>query len=228
MKNFRKKGSFAGKIVVVVAAVLGGGALVSSSCFAALSAVATGENTVDSGTLKLEKVAHASFTAGITTNITNMASVDTVNRYIDLNSTGTLDGATPKLQLTAGSSALTNQSSGKGLHITIMKCTVSYTAVTGACSGTETTALANTSVYDLNAAAVAGVALAIDTVSNAVNHLKVNYTIVGDETTVNGVLPTAVDSFNPTFSGSSIQGVSATSISWVFRQDVRTPVNSNS
>ena len=98
MKKLIQSSRFTGKIVVVVAAVIGGASIVSSSAFASLSAVATAETTVNSGTLKLQHATPASFGAGFTTAVGaldlsshgGLASGDTVNRFIDLSSTGSL------------------------------------------------------------------------------------------------------------------------------------------
>ena len=236
MKKLIQSSRFTGKIVVVVAAVIGGASIVSSSAFASLSAVATAETTVNSGTLKLQHATPASFGAGFITAVGaldlsshgGLASGDTVNRFIDLSSTGSLDGASPKLFLTAGATAL-NQD-GKGLYVEINKCSVDFTALTGACSGTATAVLAATSIYDLNAAAgVAGTTLsALTTSAGAVNHLKITYTLVGNEVTVNGNVPTTADSYNPGFTGTSIQGVTGATLTWKFQDDFTSAGATNS
>lgn len=226
MKKYSKAGRVTAKAAVVVAAVIGGTTLVSSSAFAALTAVATAGNTVESGTLLLQQAssvfADAGTSTGITTNISLMASGDTVNRYIDLTRPGTLDAQTPTLALSAGASALTNQAD-RGLHIAIKQCeTGAYTSA-GVCSGTtpvERVVLADTSVFALTSTTPA-LNLA-STLAGATSHLKVIYTISGDETSVNGVKPTAVNAFNPSFSGTSIQGIAATAINWTFLEQLRT------
>jgi len=227
MNKLRHASTLTGKVVIVIAAVLGGGALVSSSAFAALSAVATGSNTVESGKLLLQQASSsvAGITGGITSNISLIASGDTVNRYIDLTRAGNLDGQTPTLTLTAGSSALTNQAD-RGLHIAIKQCEDGAYNASGACltsggaAGTERSVLADTSVYTLTSTTPA-LNLA-STIAGATSHLKVIYTVVGDEVSVNGVLPTGVDAYNPSFSGTTIQGVAATTITWSFREALRT------
>ena len=83
----KSAGSIGLKIVIISAATLGGAALVSSSVFAALTATAanTSAQTVTSGTLQLTQVASGSASsAGFTSQISNIAPGDTVNRHIDL------------------------------------------------------------------------------------------------------------------------------------------------
>ena len=95
-------GSVALKITIVVAAALGGAGMVASNVFAALTATATNTSggSVTTGTLSLTYSALGG-SGEFTSAITAMGPGDTVNRYINLNIAGNLDGETPTLQLSS-------------------------------------------------------------------------------------------------------------------------------
>ena len=101
-------GSIALKVTIVVTAAVGGAGMVSSNVFAALTATAsnTSGGSITTGTLSLTLAPSAvtGITGGFTTAITAMGPGDTVNRYIDLTNAGTLDGASPTLQLSTADS----------------------------------------------------------------------------------------------------------------------------
>jgi len=199
------------KIVVVATAVVGGGALVSSSVFASLTAVATASTSVTTGTLSLTDTATAG-SGGLVTAISAMAPGDTVNRYIDLTNGGTLDGDTPTVRIATGGNALTTDGT-KGLQITINACSVAWTQATGTCGGTTTAVLASTSAL----------ALAADTALNvpsknagAINALKISISLPsGNEVTTNGALPSG-----------TIQGLT-TALAWTFTEGQRTATTTN-
>ena len=136
------------KITVVAAAVVGGGALVSSSVFASLTAVATASTSVTSGTLSLTDTATAG-SGGLVTAIPAMAPGDVVNRYVDLTNGGTLDADTTTVRIAAASNALTTDAT-KGLKVTISACSQAW--VSGSCGGTTTSVLAQTAVSAIVAA----------------------------------------------------------------------------
>ena len=203
-------GSIALKVTIVVAAAVGGAGMVASNVFAALTATATNTSggSVTSGTLKLTLAPSgvANLGAGLTTAIPAIGPGDTFNRFIDLTNGGTLDGMTPTLQLsTADSNTLVNNAT-TGLQILIKECTVAYTTVTGACSGTETTVLASTSAATLKGAAqnltfANGGALT----AAGVTRLKISITLpASTENTLNGTLPVG-----------TIQGLTA-ALTWSF------------
>ena len=101
-------GSLIFKVTIVVVAALGGAGLVASNVFAALTATATNTSggSVTTGTLKLQLAPSgvSGITGGFTSPIAAMGPGDTVNRYIDLSNTGTLDGASPTLQIVSSDS----------------------------------------------------------------------------------------------------------------------------
>lgn len=212
-KKIRGAGRFTVKVIVVLAAATGGAALVSSSVFASLSAIATSTGSVTSGTLSLTDSATAG-SGGLTTSIAAMAPGDTVNRYIDLVNAGTLDGDTPTVRIADGTPTALTTNGTAGLQITITACTVAWTQATGVCSGTATTVRASTSAL----------ALATDTtitlpskLAGATNRLKVSVALpTGTEVTTNGVFP-----------GGTIQGKSA-ALTWTFTVQQRTSTTTNS
>lgn len=242
MSKISKAGRLTGKLAVAVALALGGGAVVSSSAFAALTTVATGSNTVEAGTLLLQQTETGS-SGGIDTNITLMAPGDTVNRYIDLTRIGNLDGQLPTLTLTDGAGGPLTDQAERGLYVQIQQCTDVYDVTDGTCtnSGTETTVLTNTSVFDLSSIS-ADLSL-ISSLSGAESHLKVTFSILqedssGDiedyeETTVNGDVYEDQETdeqsdWNSGWTGGdSVLGDTA-DLNWVFTEELRTNTNTNS
>jgi hypothetical protein len=143
-----------------------------------------------------------------------MGPGDTVNRYVDLSNTGTLDGASPTLQIvTSDSNTLVNSSSA-GLQVAITACSVAWTN-TGTCSGSSTTVLASTPASTIKTAAQN---LTLPSVLvGGVNYLKVATTLpAGTENVLNGVLPVG-----------TVQGLTAT-LTWTFIIQERTATNTNS
>jgi hypothetical protein len=214
----RTAGSMAIKVTIVVAAAIGGTGMVASNVFAALTATATNTSggSVTTGTLKLilAPSAVSGITGGFTTAITGMGPGDTVNRYVDLSNTGTLDGASPTLQIvTSDSNTLVNSSSA-GLQVAITACSVAWTN-TGTCSGTSTTVLASTPASTIKTAAQN---LTLPSVLvGGVNYLKVATTLpAGTENVLNGVLPVG-----------TVQGLTAT-LTWTFIIQERAATNTNS
>jgi spore coat-associated protein N len=209
-------GSVALKVAIAATATIGGAALVSSSVFASLTANAfNSSQSVTTGTLKLTQAPSgvSGLTGGFSTVITAMAPGDTVNRFVDVTQSGTLDGASPTLRVADGATPTTLTTDPiNGLKVTVMSCTVVYTTITGACSGTEATALAITPANTL---------LAVQNLSNftitagGVSHLKfILFLPAGSEIVSNGVLPVG-----------TVQGVTS-NLTWTFNEALRTAVNS--
>ena len=212
-KSLSGAGRFTVKVLVVVTAATGGAALVSSSVFASLSAIATSAGSVTSGTLSLTDSATAG-SGGLTTAISNMAPGDTVNRYIDLVNAGSLDGDTPTVRIVDGTPTALTTDGTAGLQITITACTVAWTQATGVCSGSETTVRATTSALAL----ASHTAITLPSMqAAATNRLKVSIFLpAGSEVTTDGVLPNG-----------TIQGKSA-ALTWTFTIQQRTNTTTNS
>jgi len=211
-------GSIVLKATIVVTAAIGGAGMVSSNVFAALTATAsnTSGGSVTSGTLSLTLAPSSvvGITGGFTTAITAMGPGDTVNRYIDLTNAGTLDGASPTLQLsTADSNTLVNNAA-TGLQVTISACTIAWTNA-GTCGGTTTSVLVATPASTIKASAQS---ITLPTVlAGGVNRLKVAIAIpAGSENTVNGVLPVG-----------TVQGLTA-ALTWSFTVTERAATTTNS
>lgn len=202
----RGASSLALKVTIVVTAALGGAGLVASNVFAALTATATNTSggSVTTGTLKLELAASGvvGITNGFTAPIAAMGPGDTFNRYVDLSNTGTLDGASPTLQIVSADSNTLVNSPTAGLQVTITACTVAWTN-TGTCSGTSSAALAVTPVSTLKASAQSITLPSV--LVGGVNYLKVSTSLpLGSENVLNGVLPVG-----------TVQGLTA-SLTWTF------------
>lgn len=214
----RGASSVALKVVIVITAALGGAGLVASNVFAALTATATNTSggSVTTGTLKLQLAPSgvSGITGGFTSAISAMGPGDTVNRYVDLSNTGTLDGASPTLQIVSSDSNTLVNSASAGLQVTISACTVAWTN-TGTCSGTTTAVLATTPVSTLKASAQ-NITLP-SVLVGGVNYLKVSTALpAGTENVLNGVLPVG-----------TVQGLTA-ALTWTFVIQERAATTTNS
>lgn len=220
MNRIRSIGRLTAKILIIVAALIGGGSLVSSSAFAALTATAFnpgGTGSVAVGTLKLIQAASSvpGITGGFATAISAVAPGDTVNRYVDLTNSGTLDGSTMTLRLTPDVVNALTSNATSGLQITIVQCSVAYTNV-GACSGSETAVVTSTAT-----ALVAGdtsISLTSTSfLSGAISHLKISIALpAGTEVVENGVLPPG-----------TLQGLTV-ALTWKFTEALRANTTTNS
>ncbi|TRZ55146.1 MAG: hypothetical protein D4S00_07525 [Streptomycetaceae bacterium] len=218
MKKLRSTGRFIAKILIIITALIGGGSLVSSSAFAALTATAFnpgGTGSVAVGTLKLIQAASSvpGITGGFATAISAVAPGDTVNRYVDLTNSGTLDGSTMTLRLTPDAvNALTSDGTN-GLQITIVQCSVAYTNA-GACSGSETAVVTSTAT----ALVASHIPISLASfLSGAISHLKISITLpAGTEVVENGVLPAG-----------TVQGLTA-ALTWTFTEALRANTTTNS
>ncbi|MBC7463152.1 MAG: hypothetical protein H7227_02710 [Actinobacteria bacterium] len=217
MKGLTAIGTMTAKVAIVAAAALGGTALVSSGVFAALTATAsnTSGGSVETGTLKLTQVASsvAGITGGFTTAIPNMAPGDTVNRYINVTNSGTLDAATMTLAIAASPSTTLTTDGTNGLQVTVRQCSVAWTNA-GVCSGTTSAALASTSGLALGTAKTLTIS---SLAAAAVSYLQISLNLPsGNEVTNNGTLPVG-----------TVQGVTS-AITWTFTETLRTNTTVNS
>jgi hypothetical protein len=213
----KSAGSVALKVTIVVAAALGGAGMVASNVFAALTATATNTSggQVTTGTLKLTLAPSSvtGITGGFTTAISAMGPGDTFNRYIDLSNSGTLDGATPTLQITSADTSTLTESTTAGLQVTINACSVAWTN-TGTCSGSTTAVLASTSVKSLKTSATSITLPSV--LTGATNFLKISTSLpAGSENVINGNLPVG-----------TVQGLTA-SLTWAFVIQQRAAVTNN-
>lgn len=189
------------------------GLLTAAGVYAGLTGVATGSETVTSGTLNL------TLTPDVGTGFSNftgkMAPGDTDNVFVNLNNTGTLATAAGMTLWVAGTpaNALTNGTApGEGLTVTATQCSVAWTLATGVCSGTTTPILATTQISTMN---TAGTAVSLSNIpslvaaTGQVAHVEVSLGLVASEVSTNGVAP------SPT-----VQGLSTT-LAYTFTEQQR-------
>lgn len=214
-KNSKKRAAWRPIAVAVVGAGIVAGT--GFGVWASLNATASGTaQSIASGTLKLTMAANG---AGFNQAISNVAPGDTVNRYVDLTNSGTLDAQNLTFQVAAtGSQALitdgVSPATTKALRVSITSCTVAWAPTTGVCSGTTSAVVAATPVSGL-AAATSLIAGSIP--AGTVAHLQVSTQLPDQtETTVNGTLPTT-----------TIQGLSA-QLAYTFTEVQRTATTTNS
>jgi hypothetical protein len=188
--------------------------MTTAGVYAALSGVATGSESVTSGTLNLTLTADSGG-AGFSNFVPKMAPGDTDNVYVNLNNTGTLASAAGMTLWVAGTpaNALTNGTApSEGLTVTATQCSVAWTLATGVCSGSTTAILVTTQISTFN---TAGTAVSLSNVpslaaaTGQVAHVQVSLGLVGTETSTNGVAP------SPT-----IQGLSTT-LAYTFTEQQR-------
>jgi Camelysin metallo-endopeptidase len=215
----RKKDRHPGRAVIAGLLAVSVGSLTAAGVYAALSAQATGSESVTSGTLNLTLSPDVG--SGFSNFAAPMAPGDTNNVYVDLNNTGTLASAAGMTLWVAGSpvNALTDGTApGEGLNVTITQCSVAWTLASGSCSGSTTSILATTMVSAMNSSGTAVnlsniPALAAST--GQVAHVQVTLGLVATELSSNGVSP------SPT-----VQGLSTT-LTYTFTEQQRAGVATN-
>ena len=212
----KSAGSVVLKVAIVATAAVGGTAIVSSSVFAALTASATNTTggSVTTGTLKLEQAPStvSGITGGFVTAITAMAPGDTINRYVTLTNSGTLDAITPTLGLAGSPSTVLTSDGTKGLQVVVNSCSVAWTNV-GACTGTTVAVMTTKTAL----AMATPQALTLTNTAGFASHLKISITLPDqNENVLNGALPAG-----------TIQNLSTT-LTWTFAQSQRTGVTTNS
>jgi hypothetical protein len=186
--------------------------------WASLNATAfnTSPESVSSGTLSLTLVDNGD---GFTTNVTNMAPGDVVDRYVNLTNGGNLAAKALTMSVAAtGSSTLITDGTTpptKALTVAVNTCSGgTWAAATGVCSGTSSSLLGATTLSSLASAQslIAG-AIAV----NEVEHLQIVMTLPDQtETTTNGSAP-----------ATTIQGKSA-SLTYTFTESQRTATTTDS
>ncbi len=165
--------------------------LASTGVYAGLAASSTAGGSVASGTLDLRLSPDVG--TGFSAFTGPMAPGDTHNVFVDLANTGTL-ASKPGMRLAVSgfpSNALTNGAiAGRGLTVTVSRCSVPWVLATGACRGTLTTMLTTRriSAVPVGGAALAGVPALVAT-RGRVAHVRVRVGFVATERSRNGVAP---------------------------------------
>ena len=138
-----------------------------------------------------------------------MAPGDIQNRYIELSQAGTLDGSAMTLSVAgSGSTALTTDGIN-GLQVTVNQCSVTWSNV-GACAGTNTPVLTQTSALILAGARPLSLATGSYAASTTPLHLQIVLTLpTGSEVVTNGNLQTG-----------SVQNLT-TGLTWTFSEAPR-------
>ena len=194
---------------------VGGLVLTGGGVLAGLNATAfnTAGEAVGSGTLQLVLANNG---AGFTTAVSNLAPGDTVNRYVNLANSGTLDATALTLKVTDTTATNTKLTTDtlNGLNVTVSTCPTAWSATAGTCASTATTVFSAVPVATLKTTA-STVAASVAAGGNA--FLKVSLLLPDqNETTTNGALPT-----------STIQGLSATLV-FTFNEVQRAVTTTNS
>ena len=215
------------QVAGIAATIAAGVAVTSGGVYAALTAQAFNGTAqqVSTGTLLLT-LNNTAGSAGFASVVDKLAPGDVVNRYVQLQNTGTLAGQGLTLGVSDSTPSLLTTDATRGLQVSVNECPVAWTTATGTCTsaGTATTGvpvlvqtpaatLANPS---LTPAALTGSSLA----ANAVRYYQVSMTLptaTNNEITTNGVAPAA---------GTTIQGLTAT-LTWKFVLTQRTATTTN-
>ncbi len=207
------RGVFAGLFLASV------GLLTTAGVYAALTGVATGSESVSSGTLNL------TLSADVGAGFSNFVAQDGPRRhrqrYVNVNNTGTLATAAGMTLWVAGSpvNALTNGTApGEGLTVTATQCSVAWTLATGVCLGTTTPILATGQISTFNTAGTAVNLSNVPSLAASVGqlaHVQVSLGLVATEVSTNGVAPT------PT-----VQGLTTT-LTYTFTEQQRTGIATN-
>lgn len=178
--------TIAGAVIAVSVAAIAGQSVIASFNATAFNTVAQEINT---GTMKLDL---ANSGAGFGQSISNLVPGDTVNRYVTLTNSGTVDGIglTLKTAQTGTATLISdavNGATNKALRASVKSCSVAWDTSTGICGGTEISELAAT---PLSALATATALSSANMASGAIKYLQVMIELPDqNETTVNGVLP---------------------------------------
>lgn len=198
-------------LAVVAALVLTG---TGSGVLAVLRAVATGNQTISTGTLSLRLAPHGTFGA----TITGAAPGDTLHRFVTVTNNGTLAAAGLTLTATGTGAPELTTTSSTALRVSVTSCPTTWTTTgtTGSCPTTPTVLLDNTALSSLNSPHTL---LAPTTTLPAghTHHLRISLRIPDNaETTTNGTPP-------PT----TVQGKTA-DITFTLTQDQRTSTTTSS
>jgi hypothetical protein len=212
------------RVLLAGAATLGGLTLTGVGVYAGLNAVATGTESVNSGTISLTIGADGN-SAGLPQTLSSIAPGDVYNTYVALtNGVGLASqNLTMAVSGSPSNSTLISPPAGDGttgLEVAVTQCSVAWTVTVGSpgsgtCSGTSTPVLAATAMSSLGTP----VTLVAGTVPpGGVWHLQLQVTLPSslNETTTNGTVPSP-----------SIQGQSV-AVTYTFSESQRAGTITNS
>ncbi len=211
----------------VAVAVAAGAALLGSGAgvYAMLQAVATGSQTVNTGTLTLNEVGNGTFG----TAVPSLAPGDLVHRFVTVTNTGSLSGTGLTLGVSGtstGTNELVNGTAATALRITVSECPVAWTPTgmtngvqEGNCGGNATGSNIVSTAVNSASVPVATTSLPVGTVAPTVGarYFRLSIRVPdGNEISVDGVPPTT-----------TVQGKSA-SLTFTFTENQRTGTVSSS
>ena len=199
---------------LAVAGVLGL-ALAANAVSATLKAEArnTSGHAITSGTLKLIQANNGT---GFSTQISDMAPGDVVNRYVDYTNSGTLASKALQLKVVDGTPSLLSTDGTKGLQLVVKNCSTAWNPTAGTCSGTQTTVLTS----PLSGMGTDQSFSNITTLAENTGMLHLQFALTlpdapNAETSLNGALP-----------ANTIQGLNA-SLTWTLSETQRDASTSN-
>jgi predicted ribosomally synthesized peptide with SipW-like signal peptide len=149
---------FAGKIMLSLALVMMAAAVVGVGTFAVFTDTASVPQATSSGTVTLNPIDTSGANNRLSIGASNIAAGDTVQRAVEVKSTGNLSLASVMLTTAATVSSLLDTDTTNGLQMVIDRCSVAWTEAgagppyTYTCSGTTSTVLASTPVIGTNLA----------------------------------------------------------------------------
>lgn len=206
-------------LILVLMGLIGASilAIVGSGTFAGLNATASASHSASAGTLSLTSTNRG---VGFSQTVSNLAPGDVVNRYVNLTNGGSLDAKSLSLKITStGTSSLITNGvapvTTKAITVAVNSCTGTWTAATGACSGTVQSEIAAT---PLSTFATAQDFSANPTLASLAGlNLQIKVTLPDqDETTVDGTAP-----------ANTVQNGSV-NLSYLFYEAQRTATTTNS
>ena len=192
-------------------------AIAGAGAFAALNATATASQTASAGTLSLTSSNRG---VGFSQSVSNLAPGDVVNRYVTLTNGGSLSAKALSLKITSTGTAslITNGSApatNKAITVAVNSCTGTWTATTGACSGSIQSEISATPLSTFATAQNFGTTSTLASLAGL--NLQIQVTLPDqDETTADGVAP-----------ANTVQNGSV-NLSYLFYEEQRAATTTNS
>ena len=164
--------------LIATLAILGAAASIAGlGTYATFTSTTSQSHTISSGTLTIALGATGAATNRLDIGASGLAPGDTIQRSVDLTSSGSLDFASITLTTSASPSSLLDTDATNGLQMVIDKCSQAWTEsgppYTYTCGGTPSSVLASR--------AVIGSAMSLSnltaTTSGSTDHLRVTLTL---------------------------------------------------
>jgi len=154
-RRTRPRRSVGTKLLLSISLVTVAAALVGMGAFAVFTNSATVSQTNTTGTVTLSPISTNGTNNRLSVGASGLAAGDTVQRSVDVKSTGSLTLASVTLTTTATTSSLLDTDTTNGLQMVIDKCSVAWTETGGppytyTCGGTTSSVLASAPVIGTN------------------------------------------------------------------------------